>query len=70
MVNPEAVFLLLLEEMSLALLVLRGLRPWKEMLDGESWWCFWIVEEDKVGVNTFEAAAAAMVLLSDEVWRR
>ena len=41
-------------------LVMRGLRPWKDMLDGERWelWCLWRVGE-KVGVeNKVEEEAA------------
>lgn len=36
----------------------RGLRPWKEMLEGESWW---VRKEEKEGVKKVEEAAMVMV---------
>ena len=52
-------------------LVERGLRPWKETLQGESWWVW---EEEKEGVNKVaEAAEAAMMMFSgrrmEECWK-
>ncbi|XVF03527.1 hypothetical protein REPUB_Repub05bG0002000 [Reevesia pubescens] len=50
------------------LALLRGLRPWNEMLDGVSWWVacvfwFWMVE--KMGVNKLEEAAMVQKMWSE-----
>lgn len=39
----------------------RGLRPWNEMLEGESW-CFWmvVVVDEKVGVNKVDEVAIVL----------
>lgn len=46
--------------------LVRGLRPWKQTLDGFRVWCFWM-EGDKAGVDNMDEAEAAMFGL---VWWR
>lgn len=57
--TPVLLLGVLVLDLVLAPSLVRGLRPWKDMLDGERWpgWCLWMAAENVGAENKEEEAA-------------